>query len=330
MARNVTFLSSGLFINFVFLSIIIMKKTKIIFLVLPNIHLLDLAGPAQAFHEAIEQGADLSIEYCSIGQSLFTSSRLTIAKLKPFNKIKINKGDYVLIPGAQVAYLTAKSIPHEKAVSKWLNEGYARGANICSVCSGAFFLARTGLLNGRKCTTHWQHTKQLKKMYPAVNLVGDILFTDDDRILTSAGVTAGIDLSLYIIGKIKDDNFSFKVARELVVYIRRRGNEAQQSVFMQYRNHIHSGVHVVQDYMQENLHHKPSLANLADLSNMSARNLTRVFKKETGITINEFISLVRIENLRKLSENPDMTRKQMANLCGLKSERQVIRLLKNI
>jgi transcriptional regulator GlxA family with amidase domain len=305
-----------------------MEKTKIIFLILPQVHLLDLAGPDQVFHEAVGLSAGLSIEYCATGTPVFTSSQLGFGKLKKFSKVKINKGDYVFIPGAEVSFLTAKSIPFEKEIAVWLKDGYEKGAFICSVCTGAFFLARLGLLNGKKCTTHWKRTKELKQKFPLVNLEEDILFTEDNRIFTSAGVTAGIDLALYILSRLTDENFSFKVARELVVYMRRQGKETQQSVFMQYRNHLHSGIHRVQDYVQENMHQKMVLSNLADVACMSSRNLSRVFKKETGITVNNYITLLRKEVLANLKTNPELTRKQMAAMCGLSSERQVIRLIK--
>lgn len=304
-----------------------MKNTKIVFLVLPHMHLLDLAGPDQVFHEAIDLGAELTIEYCSVEMSVSTSSHLGIARLKRFDRIKINRGDYLFVPGAEVSFLTDKYFPFEKELAKWVKDAYSNGAFICSVCTGAFFLARIGLLNQRACTTHWKRTAELKQRYPGIRLAEDILFTEDQGIFTSAGVTAGIDMALYILEKLENDRFSFKVARELVVYMRRQGNELQQSVFMNYRNHIHSGIHKVQDYIQENIQHKITLPKLADLACMSARNLTRVFKKETGVTINGYLSLIRKEYLNTLITDPDLTRKQMANLCGLKSERQVIRLL---
>ncbi|MEQ1677368.1 MAG: AraC family transcriptional regulator, partial [Chitinophagaceae bacterium] len=200
----------------------------------------------------------------------------------------------------------------------------------CSICTGAFFLAMTGLLDDRKCTTHWKRTGQLQAKYPQIRLMENILFTEDERIYTSAGVTAGIDMALYIVAKLKGDNFSYKVARELVVYVRRQGNEAQQSVFMGYRNHIHSGIHKVQDHIQEHIHQKLSLSQLSDIACMSSRNLTRIFKKETGVSVNEYTTLLRKERIRELLKNPDITRKQMAKQCGLKSERQVIRLMKNV
>jgi transcriptional regulator GlxA family with amidase domain len=304
-----------------------MTHTKIVFLVLPKMHLLDLAGPDQVFHEALEYGADLSIEYCSIGENVLTSSAFPLGRLKNFRDVNLQAGDYLIIPGATVDFLISKQMAAEKELMKWVNAAYVSGANICSICTGAFFVALTGLLNGRKCTTHWKRTAELKRRFPAVNLVEDILFTEDDRVFTSAGVTAGVDLALFILSRLTNESTSYKVARELVVYLRRTGSESQQSIFMKYRNHIHSGIHRVQDYVHENIRKKVSLIQLADRACMSPRNLTRTFKKETGITVNEYTTLIRKEMLREFVKNPDMSRKQMAKECGLKSERQVIRLL---
>lgn len=306
-----------------------MAKPKIIFFILPNTHLLDLAGPDQVFTEAVGSGADIKVEYCSPVNEIFTSSHLAIGRLKHFSSVKVSKGDYIFIPGADVHYLMQKRIPDEREAIAWMKDAYVAGASLCSVCTGAFFLAKTGLLNGKKCTTHWKRTDELQQRFPGISVTGNILFTEDERIFTSAGVAAGIDLALYILGKLRDDNFSFKVARELVIYMRRQGHEKQQSVFMNYRNHIHTGVHGVQDYVQENISKKISLSHLAGIACMSPRNLSRIFKKETGVTVNNYVTLIRKELLQNLGSNPDLTRKQMAGLCGLKSERQVIRLLHN-
>lgn len=304
-----------------------MAHTKIVFLVLPRLHLLDLAGPVQVFHEAIDYGSDISIDFCSLDENVLTSAHFPLGTLKSFREIELNEGDYLFVPGTEVDFLVSKRMAVEKELIIWVRSNYSKGINVCSVCTGAFFLALTGLLNGRKCTTHWKRTAELKRRYPAVNLMEDVLFTEDARIFTSAGVTAGVDLALFILSRLTDDNLSYKVARELVVYLRRPGSGSQQSVFMKYRNHIHSGIHKVQDYVQENIQKKVSLIQLADKACMSPRNLTRTFKKETGITVNEYTTLIRKEMLREFTKNPDMSRKQMARLCGLKSERQVIRLL---
>ncbi len=307
-----------------------MAATNIVFLILPNIHLLDLAGADQVFHEALEYGADIKVDYCSYSTGIVSSTDLPFGKLKHYSKIKINKGDYIFIPGADVSFLLSKEMKAQKELFEWTRSCYNEGAYVCSICTGAFFLAQTGLLNGRKCTTHWKRTNELQAKFPSINLVENILFTEDERIYTSAGVTAGIDLALHILSKIKGDNFSYKVARELVVYIRRQGNEVQQSVFMDFRNHIHAGIHHVQDYLQENSHKKITLHELSDIAFMSARNLTRIFKKETGINVNDYNNLLRKERIKELLKNPDISKAQLASLCGLKSKRHLSRLMQII
>ena len=307
-----------------------MSPTRIVFLILPRVHMLDLAGPLQVFQEAQEHGAKISIEFCSIQHEISSSSELIINNLQHFSKIDFRSCDYLFIAGAEVSYLVSKEARSQKELMHWLRQAHTSGVYICSVCTGAFLLAEAGLLNGRKCTTHWKRTAELQKRYPAAGVLEDILFTEDDRILTSAGVTAGVDLALFVVGSLTDENISYQVARELVVYLRRSGTDSQQSIFMKYRNHIHTGIHKAQDYLQENIHQKVSLGQLADTTCMSARNLTRTFKKETGITVNEYVTLIRKNLLREFLKDPSMSRKQMARQCGLRSERQVIRLLQTI
>jgi transcriptional regulator GlxA family with amidase domain len=188
-----------------------MKKTKIIFLILPHVHLLDLAGPDQVFLEAKDHGVDITVEYCSIDGTVTASCGMGISKLKRFNRVAISKGDYVFIPGADVHYLSNKTIPFEKEMKNWLKSGYEKGAYLCSVCTGAFFLARLALLDGKKSTTHWKRTKELQQKFPAVSVQQDILFTEDERIFTSAGVAAGIDLALHIVSRLKDEHTVYEV-----------------------------------------------------------------------------------------------------------------------
>lgn len=307
-----------------------MNQTRIIFLVLPRVHMLDLAGPLQVFQEAQGHGAEILIEFCSAKTEINSSSELIINNLQHFSKIKIRPSDYLFVAGAEMSYLVSTEIRSQKDLMIWLQQSYELGVHICSVCTGAFLLAEAGLLDGRKCTTHWKRTTELQERYPQANVANDILFTEDDRIFTSAGVTAGVDLALFVVSRLTNENVSYQVARELVVYLRRSGTDSQQSIFMKYRNHIHTGIHKAQDYLQENIHQKISLGQLADTACMSARNLTRTFKRETGITVNEYTTLIRKSLLREFSKDPNMSCKQMARQCGLKSERQVLRLLQTL
>jgi transcriptional regulator GlxA family with amidase domain len=305
------------------------KPIKIVFLVLPKTHLMDLAGPDQAFLEAIGFGAPLSIEYCSYSASLCTSVGLPFGKLKHFSKVKFNEGDFVIVPGADLKFLQSREFKSNAEIFAWLRNAYERRVNVCSVCSGAFVLAESGLLNGKKCTTHWKRTAELKELYPNANVQENILYTVDNGIYTSAGIASGIDMALHILEQLQGAYFAYKVAREMVIYTRRNGDEMQQSEFLAYRNHIHAGIHAVQDWVSTNLHKRISLEGLADVACMSDRNLTRIFKKETGLTVNEYVNALRRERIRQLLKNPDLTRKQIARQCGLTSERQISRIVHN-
>jgi len=305
-------------------------KTRIAFLILPRVHLLDLAGPVQVFQEAVEHGAQLEILFCGYQDSLEASIDLPLGKSKSFTEIDLSMGDYLVVPGAEVRWLTRQENSTPPGLGRWIRDAHARGANIVSICTGAYFLGSLGLLDGRKCTTHWKFAEDLKKAFPKIQLVENVLFTEDTGVLTSAGVTSGIDLALHIIKRLCGEGVAYKVARELVVYLRRSSQDPQLSIYLQYRNHVHNNIHRVQDYVQDHLDRGVTLPVLSEVACMSTRNLTRTFKKETGITINEYLTLIRREKLKELTRNTDYTRKQMARYCGLKSERQVIRLLKEV
>jgi transcriptional regulator GlxA family with amidase domain len=302
-------------------------KTKILFVISPRTHFLDFAGPDQVFHEAIFYKAPLEVEYSSYAGHATTSSGLTFEKLKDIEQTNYKSGDYIFIPGVDVSTVLNGTNSAQQRLFKWLKKAHEEGVNICSVCTGAFLIAETGLLNERRCTTHWKYTSVLQKKYPNAVVEENVLYTEDCGIFCSAGIVSGIDLALYIVEKMYGEYFAYKVARELVVYTRRSGHEAQQSVFMKYRNHIHTGIHKVQDWLQEHIDKRNSLIDLAEMANMSDRNFTRIFKKETGLTVNEYITRLRKEKINELVKNPDLSRKQIAQQIGLKSERQLSRLL---
>lgn len=303
-------------------------STKFTFLILPEVHILDLAGPDQAIHEAIDYKADFSIEYCSIDKKLVTSSGLPFGKITHFSEVKFSKGDYLIIPGSSYSYLTSTDFKNQKELFSWIKNLYLKGINLCSICMGAFVLAEAGILNGVNCTTHFKKTTELQKLYPETLVIENILFTEQNRIYTSAGIASGIDLTLHLIEKLKGSHFAHLVARELVVYNRRGGNDRQQSDYFQFRNHIHSGIHTVQDYLFEHIHIKHKIQDLADRAAMSERNFTRTFKKETGLTVLSFINELRSMKALELLKNPNLSAKEIAANIGLKSEKQLSRILK--
>lgn len=305
-----------------------MKRTKFIFLVLPHVHLMDLAGPDQTLLEAIDFGAPFEIEYCGIEEIPVSTAGLKLQKQKHYSKVKISKGDYIVIPGSSVDYILSDSFKSNSLLFEWLRNAYnKKEVSLVSICAGSFVLALSGLLNQVDCTTHFKRTKQLQKLFPQVHVKENVLYVKHDRIYTSAGIASGIDLMLFIVEQLTDSYFAHKVARELVIYMRRDGESKQESAYLQFRNHIHAGIHLTQDYIVEHIQKPIQLAELAALANMSYRNFCRVFKKESGATPLEYISLIRKEKILSYLKKPDLSRIQIAQLVGLKSERQLNRII---
>lgn len=301
--------------------------TTFAFLLLPHLHILDLAGADQALHEAIDYQADFEIVYCGINENVLTTSGLPLGSVTHFSQTHLNKGDFLIIPGSSYAYLTSSDFLQHTPLFEWIRQAYQKGVNICSICMGAFVLAETGLLDGKNCTTHFKKTAELQQRFPKIKVQENILFTDENNLYTSAGIAAGIDLMLYIIEKLKGSYFSLLVARELVVYNRRKGDDSQECAFLKFRNHIHTGIHHVQDFIMHHIHQKHTLYELAEIAKMSERNFTRIFKKETGTTVNGYINTIRIGKAKELFKNPDLSKVEIANQLGLKSIKQLKRLL---
>lgn len=303
------------------------RTTQIIFIVPPLVHVLDLTGPVQVFYEAGTYDIPYHLTYCSYQTTLTSSAGLSFAHVLPFQEVQPQSGDFIFLPGMEMEYIRSAQFKQEgEAFFKWLHQQYEQGVYLCSVCTGAFILAQAGLLNGKKCTTHWKRLDELQATYPRLSAQHDKLFVKDGGIYSSAGVTAGIDLALYILEEQHGAMFATKVARELVVYLRRGELHSQKSVYLDYRNHLKSTIHQVQDWLIMNLASGATLQELAEIANMSTRNLTRTFRKETGITINAYTTLLRLELAQTLSNNPGMTMEAIAAQCGFQNARQLRRI----
>ncbi len=306
------------------------KKTntrQLIFVIPPNANLFDFAGSAQVFHEAKEQGLDIIIKFCTFENKLTTSTKIPLGKIENFKKIKAEKGDYIFITSADTKFVLSQKFNPSPSFLNWIVKCYEIGATVGSFCVGIFILAKTGLLNNKQCTTHFNYTQLLQDLYPQTKVNENIIYIEDKGIITSAGATSGIDVALYVLNKITNDVFTSKVARELVIYNRRNGASPQKNIALEYRNHVHAGIHKVQNWLQENLNKPVNMPDLAEIALMSERNFTRVFKKETQLTVNEYITILRKEKINELLKKSNLTREQIANQCGLQSVRHLIRLM---
>ncbi len=305
-------------------------KRTIVFFIPQKVHVLDLTGPVQVFYEANGYGAHYELIYCSLEDNIISSAGLAFSGVQLYSDVVIQNGDYIFLPGAEMDYLRSAKLKKEKQFFNWLKKNNAEGINICTICTGAFILAETGLLNFKSCTTHWKRIEELKATYPDLQTKNDVLYTIEKNIYTSAGITSGIDLSLAIVEEHYGPLFAHKVSRELLVYYRRSGNHTQQNVYLNYRNHIQLGIHIVQDWLIENLENKFTIAQLTSIANMGERNLTRTFKKATGLTINQYTKLMRLEKLKTLMQNTELKSDVIANKIGYKNSRQLRRLKKSM
>lgn len=302
---------------------------KIAFIIPPNVELLDLTGPVQVFTEAKFYGFEAAIEFYQYQDAPVSTAGLGFGNIEHFKKADLKEGDFVFMPGMSFDYVNSISFRAEREFFNWLKECSAKKVMVCSVCNGAFALGHAGLLKDTECTTHWRRIKELQLQFPQANVVSDILFIKSNNVYTSAGISAGIDLALAILEDLKGPLFTHKVARGLVVYHRRSGQHKQQSIYLDYRNHINPQVHEVQDYLIDHLSGENNIEMLSSLVGMSPRNLSRVFKEKTGSTIVEYLTLLRIEYAQKMLNNPEFTIKYIASQCGFKTPRQLQRILKN-
>jgi transcriptional regulator GlxA family with amidase domain len=297
---------------------------RVVFLLLPDLEILDLAGPLQAFDEAARAGADLRVVLGAPQPRVRTDQGLCLAELEPLPEP--SSEDLIILPGLRFAALEA--VPPE--VLAWLRAAHARGAQLASVCTGAFVLGRAGLLDGRQCTTHWSRVEDLQRRFPAARVLDSRLFVHDGPVTTSAGIASGIDMALALLERRFGPLLVAAVAREMVVYLRRDGAHRQQSVYLDYRTHLHPGVHRVQDWLVANPAERATLAALARLAALSPRHLTRVFRQATGVSVQEFTTRLRLELARGLLHDPRLTVEGVATRCGFGSARQLRRLWKEV
>jgi len=300
------------------------QKNRVIFYLHNGVHLLDLSGAVQAFHEAGDYGQPYEMIYVGGEQAPVSSAGLPFMRLGHYSSVEPEARDLLIVAGFELRELHAGST---SGLHQWLRAAAGRGAVVASVCTAAFLLAEAGLLDGRECTTHWKYTTRLQKEYPRLKVQVDRLFIKDGNIYTSAGVTTGLDMSLFLLEERHGAELVFKIARELVVYIRRDGAASQDSIYLQYRSHIHNDIHVVQDWIIQHLQKKIKIEGLAALIHTSPRNLTRLFKAATGVTIGQYVEKLRVEKAVHMLQQ----RVKLASIprqCGLQSTNQLRSLVK--
>jgi transcriptional regulator GlxA family with amidase domain len=203
-----------------------------------------------------------------------------------------------------------------EAVSDWLRLAARRAGRIVSVCAGAFLLAEAGLLDGRRATTHWRRTDELARQHPRVLVDPAPIYTQDGRIFTSGGATAGFDLALSLVERDLGFTIAQEVAKTMVLYLRRPGGQSQFSELLAREVRSESPIRAVQVWILEHLKEDLRVERLARRSAMSPRNFARVFAEEVGTTPARYVEELRLEAAKRRLENDDGSVERIAADCG--------------
>lgn len=300
-------------------------------LVFPGVQLLDVAGPLQVLATANELaiGAGDPAPYAPkvVAQShpsVTSSAGLALAVQKlPSATTPL---DTLIVTGGQ----GVRGAAANPGLVKWLTARARKSRRTASVCTGAFLLAATGLLDGKRAATHWRECAELARLYPAIHVESDPIFVQDGDVWSSAGITAGIDLTLALVEQDLGRSHALAVARQLVMFLKRPGGQAQFSATLALQEsedrfgalHRWMGAHLAGDL---------SLPTLAQKAGMSERGFSRHYRQATGLTPARAVERLRVEAARRLLSDSRQPVKRIAERCGFGSEetlrRSFLRLL---
>jgi transcriptional regulator GlxA family with amidase domain len=292
-----------------------MAVQKIGIVVHERVQALDVAGPIDVFAEANAYvAAENRYETVIIGphrRPLRASNNMLI--MADLALSEVDGGFDILLVAGGPALLSGE--PDMKLID-WLTLAPARASTYGSICTGAFALGHAGLLDGRRATTHWQNADLLAAKFPAAQVEPDAIYVRDGRLVTSAGITAGIDLALSLVGERHGGDKALLVAKRLVVVAQRQGGQSQFSPYLTAPSDPDSPVARIQHHVMQNIGERHTLQSLATLVGMSTRNFARHFGQTTGITPHEFVERARVDAARNLLEGSDRQLKVIAYDSG--------------
>ncbi|GAA2056347.1 GlxA family transcriptional regulator [Nocardiopsis rhodophaea] len=303
-----------------------MASRTVVIPVFDHFQSLDVTGPLEVFDTANRVAGEDSTSSPDINAAHHTASAYNIVTasvdgaaarsssglaIVPTTSIdEVREFDTLVVPGGAGAHA-----PNPELV-EWLRDNAPRARRVASVCTGAFLLAEVGLLTGRRATTHWSQCAALAERFPGVTVEPDPIFVRDGHIATSAGVTAGIDLSLALVEEDLGRSMALTTARYLVVYLRRPGNQAQFSAHLAAQTAARAPLRELQHWITGNLHADLSVEALAARVQLSPRHFARVFTAEVGVTPGRYVDQMRLETARRLLEDSDGGVERTANACG--------------
>ncbi|RSF01155.1 GlxA family transcriptional regulator [Achromobacter aegrifaciens] len=297
------------------------------FVLTRGVVLLDVAGPAEAFRVAnkLVPGA-FEQHFC--GPSREVESGLPGLHLAHIQALPASlPPEALVIISGVVGKPTRLDDPDSRAIIDWLAARHpVDGFTLMTVCAGALFAAAAGLTRQRDCTTHHTCLEQLASIDPSARLHDNRIFVEDGKLVSSAGITAGIDLALHMVPRHCGPRVARETARDMVVYQRRAGTDSTLSPWLDHRSHLHPGVHRVQDAVIRDPAAPWSAQSLADQAHTSARHLTRLFREHAGCTPMDYLYQIRVALARDLLRDTRLDLERVAEKSGFGSAQHMRRV----
>ena len=287
----------------------------------PDFLLLDMAGPLEVFSIAnryLDAADQYQLSTLGTERTALRASNGVMVQADQHLDQALDSYDVLLVPGGPGAYNQ-----RPEHLLQWLRSAPERARRYGSICTGAFILGHAGLLDGYRVTTHWHYTERLSKHFPKAQVETDHIYLQDRRLITSGGVTAGIDLALAIVAQDHGKQVALDVAKVLLVVMKRQGGQAQFSPLVAAVATHDSPITRVQNHVLENLEQTFSIESMASVAAMSARHFARVFAREVQMTPMEFLQSARIDRARSLLESSDLPLKTVAFRSGFGSVRHM-------
>ncbi|MBC9724273.1 GlxA family transcriptional regulator [Streptomyces sp. TRM68367] len=287
-----------------------MAQRTVLTVLFDGVQSLDVTGPLEVFTgaEKLAPGTyDLRTAALD-GTPVRTSSGLTV--VPDLALAAVPDPHTLLVPGGH-----GTRAPDPR-LTDWVRTHGPRAERLVSVCTGAVLLARAGLLDGRRVTTHWAYSDKLARDHPAVEVDPDPIYIRDGPVATSAGVTSGIDLALALVEEDLGRDVALTVARHLVVFLRRPGNQAQFSAQLAAQTAQREPLREVQQWITEHPAADLTVESLADRARLSPRHFARAFQAETGMTPGRYVDRVRLEHARRLLEDTAEGVEQISRASG--------------
>lgn len=280
----------------------------------PGVQMLDVSGPADVFAEANRQAGRVVYRVVTVGAAPLAITTSSGMRFLPDRTIldEVDTLDTLLVAGSPDLPAAAEDV----TVTAWMRRQAARARRYGSICSGALLFARTGLLEGRRVTTHWKVAGLLAERHPTLRVEADAFVVRDGPVCTAAGVTAGMDLAIALVEEDLGRDIAMAVAAELVVFFRRPGGQMQFSRHGEAAPAGRGALQELQRYVAAHPAEDHSIGSMAARVGMSARHFARIFRRETGLTPAGFVETMRVEAARRLLEEGVDGPKRIAVRCG--------------